>query len=196
MAEALSKGTDMIRMALSLVLMLLVAGAPALAQTDAASQLSVGDKVRVRAQHGEGRWWVGTVTALSTDTLWMQRSNSPTTLGFAFATTGELEVSRGKKSNFLPGLLLGTLGGAAFFGTVGLLSGGGSDESPPDGMIELEANAFAAAAVGAAVGAVLGGFFGALSHRDRWAAVQLDRVGVDVSARYDGRLKLAFTYGF
>jgi len=186
----------MIRTVLSVVLMLAAVSGPALAQTDAASELRVGDKVRLRARHGEGRWWVGTVTALSPDTLWMQRGNSPNTLGFAFATTGELEVSRGKKPNFAPGLLYGALVGAAFFGTVGLLSGDDSDASPGEPMIEWEDNAFVAAAVGGVVGAVLGGFFGALSHGDRWQAVPLDEVAVHLSPRHDGGVTLSIAYGF
>ncbi|MGD2217081.1 MAG: hypothetical protein PVJ64_10000 [Gemmatimonadales bacterium] len=184
----------MIRKVLSLVLMLLAAGAPARAQTDVASQVSVGDRVRVRAEHWKSSWWVGTVAALGSDTLVVRREDSTDTLAFPIATIGKLEVSRGRKSNFLPGLAYGALGGALFFGSIGLLSG----DDPEDSFIRLTAadKALIGAAFGAGLGAVLGGFFGAVSHRDRWESVPLDRVAVDLSVRHDGGVTLSLAYGF
>ncbi|UCC73171.1 MAG: hypothetical protein JSV86_00990 [Gemmatimonadota bacterium] len=149
-----------------------------LGQSNAASELSVGDKVRVRAQHGEGRWWVGTVSDLGSDTLRIQRENSPNTLAFPYAMIGELEVSRGRgKSNFLPGLAYGALGGAVIVGSMMFLSGG-----DPDAYIgrTAEEKALIGAAVGGVLGAVLGGFFGALSHADRWEEVPLDQLRVGI----------------
>lgn len=183
----------MIRNALALALVLVVtaasASAPALAQTDTVSAVRVGDKVRLRAEHGEGRWWVGTVTALSTDTLWIQQHKSPNTLAYRFATIGDLEVSRGRKSNFLPGLGYGALGGGLIFGMFGALSSNDSADS------YMGPNALIGAAVGAGLGAVLGGVLGAASHGDRWEVVPLDRADVDLFARYGGGVTLSLTYG-
>ncbi|MGD2152448.1 MAG: hypothetical protein PVG79_04220 [Gemmatimonadales bacterium] len=178
----------MIRKVLSLVLMLLAAGGPALAQTDAAAGVNVGDRVRVRAQTLYGPL-VGAVTALSADTLHIQIEQQATTVAIPLAAVTRIEVSRGRKSNFLRGVALGGVVGALAGVFAGFITGEDSMLTPPEA-------ALACGTVGAGAGALVGGIIGAATGTDRWVAVPLDRLAVHVSPRHDGGVTLSLAYGF
>ncbi len=178
----------MIRNALSLALILMAIAGSAHAQTEDTQNVSVGDKVRVRARTLYSPV-VGAVTGLNTDTLHIRIRREAAALAIPLAEITRIEVSRGRRSNFLRGIALGGLVGAFAGASIGLATSQNSILSPTE-------QAGALGAIGAGAGALIGGIIGAASSGDRWVVVQLDRAEMDVSSRYDGRVTLSLTYGF
>ncbi len=176
----------------SATFILALAASPALGQTEGGDTVRAGQRVRLRTEAG-GKWQKGTVVETRTDVLTLELDGSVTTLGLPLAGISELEMSRGQRSNFLPGLGWGFLAGAV----IGGVAGGASGDDPPGWFsMTAEEKAVGGAIVFGTMGALVGGIVGALTHRDRWEPVDLKNVVLTLSPRYDGGVSLSLDYSF
>jgi hypothetical protein len=176
----------------SATFILALAASPALGQTERGDTVSAGQRVRLRTEEG-GKWQKGTVAETTPDALTLELDGSAVTLGVRLAEISELEVSRGQRSNFLPGLGWGFFAGAVIGGIVGFASG----DDPPGWFSMTAGEKAAAGAIGfGALGALVGGISGALTHSDRWEPVDLENVVLTLSPRYDGGVSLSLNYSF
>jgi hypothetical protein len=105
-----------------------------------------------------------------------------------------LEVSQGRKSNALKGLLIGSLVGVPIGAVLGFV------ESESSGEPLCTGSTVACAAVGAAAVGVVGGLvglgIGAVSKSERWEEVPLDRLRVNIVPQRDGRFALGLSVEF
>jgi hypothetical protein len=112
---------------------------------------------------------------------------SPLTISLTGVT--RLEVSQGRKSNALKGLLIGSIVGVSTGVVVGLVVA----ESCWDHKV---ACAAAGTAVVGVTGALVGLGIGALSKSDRWEEIPLDRLQVSIVPQRDGRLGIGLSVVF
>jgi hypothetical protein len=139
----------------------------------AASAVAPGARVRVTSPGGEPR--VGTLVALTPDTL-VARWAAGDSGAVALAQVTGLEVSRGLRARPWQGAGYGLLTGAGIGGVIGLVSYrgcGGRDNCIESG--NAGTNAAAAALVIGAAGALVGGVVGALSRSEAWQPVAAGR---------------------
>jgi len=104
------------------------------------------------------------------------------------ASVTSLEVSGGHKSRWLPGLLLGFVGGAA----VGAVLGYNADIED----MAKEHGAALLAAPGAVLGAGMGALIGSQIKSERWEEIPLDRLRVQPVATRDARFGITASVRF
>lgn len=163
-----------------------------------------GDRVRVAAPELFRGREVGSVVNLTLDTLIINFKSllivSPFTevpdakagslLSLPIGSVTSLEVSRGQKSNFGRGLLLGFAIPAGLGAILGAVEGSDSCLFDPDPCpVSLAA---AGAVILKVPGALVGGVIGALSTTDRWETVQLDRLRVGTLSRVTAVLRSGY----
>lgn len=157
-------------------------------RTAGSPQVEAGQRVRVTAFRWNWSRHVGTITALSADSITLMVTPARQAVALPLDAVNTLEVSRGhREARILPGLLKGAwIGAAAGFllalpGSVdcsGMLCGVGLIVLPP---------------MGAIVGAAYGGVHGAFSHPEVWERVPLDslrrlRIGIVPQPEDSGRV--------
>jgi len=149
-------------------------GAGAHAQEPPALELPMGARVRVRTQASK-EWIKGTLAGADTGTIALVPEEAPplgaNQLRLPSEGVTELEVLTGRKSRWLPGLLVGS--------AIGVAAGLDMDVDPVQ--CEFDDNYFCsrASAVVAitATSAVLGVLVGKLIKTDVWTPVALDALG-------------------
>ena len=157
------------RRAVSLAIALLAGlghAAPLAAQAD-------GTPIRIRTAARPGKWITGRAAGITTDSIGIVPDTSADTLRYARNELHRLEVSVGRKSNAGRGALIGggILGGLGV--VLGVACVADTDEGDFIGCEGSDVPLFGLA--GAATGAAVGGLIGALSHREKWEAVEIPR---------------------
>jgi hypothetical protein len=157
----------------------------ALAQTSTVPR--VGQRVRVTSAFERTpsmKGWVGSVTA---DTLFLHPTNRMGDVATAIPLAGiaRLDVSQGRRSHLVRGLLIG----AALGATTGAVLGAASRDED-DWLVLTEVTMLYGVVVFTPLGAGVGLLVGALWKTEQWETVPLDRVGPHVASGPDGRLSL------
>jgi hypothetical protein len=162
------------------------ASSHALAQTPAVPR--VGQRVRVTSAIDHTPVLKGQVGAISADTLLLRQADGDgNTLNTAIplGSIAQLDVSRGRRSHWVRGLVIGTVMGAAAGAAIGAAS---RDEN--DWLVLTEVTALYGAMVFAPIGGGVGLIVGALARTERWETVPLDRVGPHIARGPGGGLSL------
>lgn len=141
-----------------------------------------GERIRLMACTPVCEDLEGTCEALSGDTLRVRIEERATPTAISLASVLKLEVHRGQKSNVGTGAIMGFVLGAAAGAIAGVVF---CSNEHCSGVTPGQAALYAGAVAGAG-GAVLGAGLGALTKRDRWEEVPLDRLRVSVVPRRDG----------
>lgn len=155
-----------------------------------------GARVRVTAPDLGLQRSVGTCLAVSNDSIRLQGGAG--ILDIPLASMTALDVSRGRKSNALRGLLIGSIVGAP----IGAVLGGvGSHRETPTSEAPWCYEGTAAcvashALVVGAVGGLVGLGIGALSKTDRWEEVPLDQWRVSLAVPRNGRWRVGVSLVF
>jgi len=134
------------------------------------STLRVGTRVRVRTADASSVFRVGTVSALSADSLELRLDGADSVAQLPYRAITQLDVSGGRHRHTLQGAGIGVLVGV----TAGVISGFASGDDPP-GWFSFTAEDKAViggtvlGVVGLAVGAVVGG-----NHvTERWLPIRI-----------------------
>jgi hypothetical protein len=146
----------MIHKALITVLALLSIGVPAGAQTNGKWAVDMGERVRLKTIGAPDLWLDGNVIALDGDTLWLAQRQGGERLAIPAPSIRQLEVSRGRRSNFVRGLGIGLAGGAVLGAAMGLIDGD-DPPCPAEAWFCFRYSAGEKAVAGALVGGGLGG---------------------------------------
>jgi hypothetical protein len=163
-----------------------VAWSAALAQAPAPVQ--PGQRVRVQSTVAHTPVLIGAVEAIGADTL-VVRHDDGAGAGVATAiplsSIARLQVSRGRHSKWLTGLVLGAGVGAAAGAIIGAAT---HDEN--DFLFSAAGDAVLGAIVLTPVGALTGMVIGLLVKTERWRTVPLERVSPRVAWGPTGRLSV------
>ena len=178
-----------IRICLPAVL-LVVPFATAAAQEDGLPP-QPGERVRLKACSPVCEKLKGTCAALSGDTLRLRTEDAAEPAAIPIASVMELEVQRGRKSNWATGAIVGFGLGAA----AGAIAGAAVCADEACSGISAGHAAFVAGAVGGAGFAIIGTVLGALTKSDKWEEVPLDQLRVSVVPGHDG-VGLRVSVGF
>lgn len=147
-------------------------------QVKAVSPIALGGRVRLRAPTAVQGRIKGTVMEMDEKSL-LVSADDRTPVRVPRQAITQLEVSTGRHSKALKGMLIG----AAIGGVVGVYC-------------DLDCNAAAVHAAGAVSGAVGGLLVGALFHGDRWSSVPLESVRVSVAPARGRGLALSLSLGW
>ena len=164
------------RLCLSLAAIMIARPAASGAQAYSRAGIDVGTRARVTTPGVPGRdRYTGRVTAVSADTLTLERDDAPAPSAIPFSAITKLEVSRGKHPNGWRGAGIGFVGGAALGAVVGLVThkpGRGNcflliactaDYRPETGI-----DPSAGAALGAVGGTLIGAVAGRMIYSEKW----------------------------
>ena len=149
--------------------------------------LESGKRIRVAAPLVGSERMVGVYLSHDDTTMQLQTEAqvAPLTIPLVYVT--RLELSQGRKSNALKGLVIDSASGVVLGIVAGLVVGQENGDNPCGGGRPAECAAIGAVAVGA-TGALVGLGIGALSKSERWNEVSLDRLRVSIVPQRDGRL--------
>ncbi len=157
--------------------------------------IEAGSRIRVTAPTVGADKLVGMCVEVDATRLRIQAGERVPPRAISLTDVTRLEVSQGRKSNALKGLLIGGLVGTPIGAAVGGVVG-----SIAHGLDEAHASMAAYVATGALVFGAAGGLvglgIGALSSSERWKEVPLDRLRVSFVARRDGRFALGVSVAF
>jgi hypothetical protein len=159
---------------------------PSMAQVhDTGAAVKMGDRVRIESPEFIAKRLVGTVVELGADSLKLE-AQSHGLMRLPLRSIAALEVSRGKKSNGLPGFGLGVLGGAVAGWAIFSIDHGKYDIDPrPIGAI-----------LGGAAGGLLGLVIGISTRTDRWEPVPVPRIRMGFLPKDSKGLVLSASFGF
>ena len=132
---------------------------------------------------------VGEVTALESDTLILLPEDAGVPLTIPRRDIDKIEVSQGKKSNWLKG---GVVGGGAMLVVAVALGLAASDLCPEEA--NCAGRTAAVAALGAGLGFAMGASTSAFSKSERWKEAELPAPPpVTLNVGQDGSVRLAFS---
>ncbi len=174
------------RMLVAAVGLSCIAYSDALAQ--AAAALREGQRVRVTSSVERTPVMTGVIGAVGADTILLRhkdRAGDSVATSIPLSSIARLQVSSGRHSRWLTGLLVGLGAGAASGAIIGVATGDGDDPLLGPGHYALMG-----AVVCAPVGGIVGVVIGALTKTERWQTVPLDRVGLSIAPGPDGRLNI------
>lgn len=161
------------------LLLMLLAVMPVCLAAQQGQALTRGTRVRLERQ------FVGTISDLSGDTLVVQGADADGSESRSIAVQhiGRLEVSQGRKSNWLTGGLLGAVAG----GVGGLVTGNASCEEDDFIFTLRRGQCIGITAMGFAVlGAGVGALIGAFIKTERWEQVPIRNLRLSVTPRRGG----------
>jgi hypothetical protein len=151
--------------------------------------IEAGSRIRVTAPDVGADKLVGMCVEVDATRLRVQAEEQASPLTISLTDVTRLEVSQGRKSHALKGLLIGSIVGVSTGVVVGLVVA----ESCWDHEMECAA---AGAAVVSVTGALVGLGIGALSKSDRWEEIPLDRLQMSIVPQRDGRLGIGLSVVF
>ena len=157
--------------------------------------LESGKRVRVTAPLVGPERMVGIYLSNDDSTMQVQTEAQVTPLTIPLVHVIRLEMSQGRKSNSLKGLVIGSVSGAVLGAVAGLVVGQENGDNPCGGGRPAECAAIGALAVGA-TGALVGLGIGALIKTERWERVRTDQLRVQPVTTPDGRFGLAASVRF
>ena len=160
-----------------------------------APPIETGSRIRVTAPTVGADKLAGVCVEADATRIRVQVDDQAAPMTISLTDVTRLEVSQGRKSNALKGLLIGSIVGVSTGAILGLAASlTESSENPCEG------NAPACAAGGAAAfgvtGALVGLGIGALTKSERWEDVPLDRLRVNIVPLRDGRFALGLSVAF
>ncbi len=168
--------------------------------------VAVGERVRIAhscttrpvasGTRTDCRQDAGTLTAVTIDSVVLRHENGATLLSLPLTSVASLDISRGKRSQFGRGALIGLGVGVAGGGILGLVGGLASDHCIDDPNPCPGAFAAWGAILGILPGLVVGGVAGAITKADRWEEIPLDRLRVSLGPQRDGRFGLGLSVRF
>ncbi len=167
---------------------LLLSGVTSLPAADT-TFVQTGDRVRLEASRISPGRLVGEVAELSGDTLVLLSEGSSSTIEIPASDLEQIEVSRGKKSNVILGLLIGAGVGAASAAGLAIWFCNADDDGCTSGQVA------GAGLTVTAIVAGLGAGIGALIKTERWkdAAMPASPPAVGLGLGQDGSVRLAFS---
>jgi hypothetical protein len=153
----------------------------------------VGERVRVTSAFERSprmKGWVGSVTA---DTLFLHPTNRMGDVATAIplASVTRLDVSQGRRSHWVRGLLIGAAVGA----TTGAILGAASRDED-DWLVLTEVTMMYGVILFTPLGAGVGLIVGGVWRTEQWESVPLDRVGPHVASGPQARLSLGARVAF
>lgn len=166
-------------------MLLLPAEAPA-QEPPAASPVTVGTKVRIRAPSVAKGRVEGMVLEIDEKSLLIGVSKDRVPLRVPRQAITQLDVNAGQRGRVLKGMIIGAGVGAASF--TALLAS--TDLGPDSG------DYAGAVGIGAVGGGILGAGIGALIKTDRWSPVPLDRVRLSLGPTRGRGIALSLSVGF
>jgi len=147
----------------------IIAHAPAQIVAGERVRISVSSFIKDQTPYQSQEKFTGVVVAFHNDTLVLNIEGDCDSVAIPFRSIEKIEVSRGRKSNWLTGLVIGSIGGALTLGLIATQEAG--KESQTAGTYFLEG-----AAVGGLVFGVVGTGVGAFIKTERWEEVPLEKI--------------------
>ncbi len=160
-----------------------------------APPIETGGRIRVTAPTLGVDKLVGTSVEADATRIRVQADDQASPMTISLADMTRLEVSQGRKSNALKGLLIGSIVGVSTGAILGLAASLAESYDNPCADNEVECVAVGAAAFGV-TGALVGLGIGALLKSERWEEVPLDRLRVNIVPHRDGRFALGLSVAF
>ncbi len=155
-----------------------------------APPIETGSRIRVTAPALGFDKLVGTSVEADATRIRVQVDDQAAPMTISLTDVTRLEVSQGRKSNAVKGLLIGSIVGVPIGGLVAMqFDEEGGDPGPGEYFL------FGAVVGGAAFGAI-GAGIGALVKTERWDDVPLDRLRVNIVPLRDGRFALGLSVEF
>jgi hypothetical protein len=176
----------MCRAALLGLLVAAVASSAAVAQVGGPVQ--PGQRVRVRSTIAHAPELTGVVETVRPDTLMVRDGDRGVATAVPLSSIDRLQVSQGRHSKWLTGLVVGAGVGAVTGAIIGAAT-----HKENDILFSTGDNAVLGAVVFTPVGALTGTVIGLLVKTERWQTVPLDRVSPSVAPGPDGRLNFGVT---
>ena len=156
--------------------------------------VEAGSRIRVTAPTVGADKLAGECVEVDATRLRVQAEEQASPMTISLTDVTRLEVSQGRKSNALKGLLIGSIVGVPAGAVLVLLwTTRGSDNPCSD---YPAACAAGGAAVVGVTGALVGLGIGALSKSERWEEVPLDRLRVSIVPLRDGGFALGLSVEF
>jgi hypothetical protein len=162
--------------------LLVAAVAPSAAVAQEPTPVQPGQRVRVRSLLAHRPVVTGAVESIGRDTL-VVRPEAGAAAAIPLSSIARLEVSRGRHSRWLTGLVVGAGAGAVTGAIIGAAT---HDED--DWLFSAGENAVLGAVLFTPIGALTGTVIGLLVKTERWKSVPLDRVRPTVGGGSHGRV--------
>jgi len=149
-----------------------------------------GSRLRVTEREGRHDRYLGTVGAMSRDSVVVRIDKSGRRAPFAWAGLSRIEVGKGKKGHTAVGAGIGLVAGVVVGGLIGAVT------TNSDTDMEDWSNALAGAGIGAALGMIIGGVIGARHETERWSDVEVGSISVSAGICRNGDLALELSVHF
>jgi hypothetical protein len=144
-----------------------------------------GSRLRVTERESKHDHHLGTVVAMSADSVVVRLDESGKRAPFAWAGLSQIDVSRGNHGHAAAGVGIGLLGGAGIGALIGAISTQRSSDN-----LEKAMNTLAWSGIGAVVGMIAGGIIGANHKTEKWTEVEVESISISAGASCDGGVAL------